>query len=164
MQRSIVGYFINFLKELLQSEKTLQALRKELSSIKKYHPLCIFQKIAGRKEQITIRMMNDYLKDRVACNEREVYEIFEKFDHQRLGVIERADFCREVHSKGKKMEKFREGISITHEIEAKFINYLTTIVKSGRVLDVWRKELLSIEPYAIFKALDSNLDGVIGPL
>jgi hypothetical protein len=37
------------------------------------------------------------------------------------------------------------------------------MIKSCRVLDVWRKELLVIEPYKYFEALDIDVDGRIGP-
>ena len=107
--------------------------------------------------------MKEYLKERMAVNERELYEIFEKFDHKRQGRIDREDFCRELRISGKKEKTCDRGTKATYEMECKFIEYVSTIVKSCRVIDVWRKELMKIEPYVIFAALDSNMDGRIGP-
>lgn len=41
---------------------------------------------------ITIPQLRDYLITRIACNERELYDIFERFDWSRQGSISLDDF------------------------------------------------------------------------
>ena len=45
----------------------------------------LFYKISMRLETFSIFSFRNYLIDRVACNDRELYNIFEHFDHHRAG-------------------------------------------------------------------------------
>lgn len=63
----------------------------------------------GDSGPITIAAMRQYLAERTSCNERELYEIFEKFDHQRLGVICEHDFVAEVTPLGETAAGNRPG-------------------------------------------------------
>lgn len=56
----------------------------------------MFQKIAKEDDAITIKNMEEFLKGKIAFNERDLYEIFEKFDHKRRGWIDKEDFCLEL--------------------------------------------------------------------
>lgn len=60
--------------------------------------------------------MKEYLNERMAINERELYEIFEKFDHKRQGRIDREDFCRELRVSSKKEKSNNEGTKVTYEM------------------------------------------------
>lgn len=76
--------------------------------------MLIFNRIAKDDEAISIVAMKEYLKERMAINERELYEIFEKFDHKRQGRIDREDFCRELRASNKKDKKNNEGTKVTY--------------------------------------------------
>jgi hypothetical protein len=49
--------------------------------------MCIFKAIAGSNEAITIKLMTHYVEGKISCNEKDMYDIFEKFDHKRRGYI-----------------------------------------------------------------------------
>ena len=61
-----------------------------------YNPYLLFELLSARESQISIIQLRAYLADRVACNERELYELFEKIDWSRGGQISRDDFIREI--------------------------------------------------------------------
>ena len=52
--------------------------------------------ISLNQGHIQISRFREYLSDKLTCNERELYEIFEKVDLSRQGYINRDDFCREL--------------------------------------------------------------------
>lgn len=125
--------------------------------------MCVFKSIAGSNDTITIKLMTQFVEGKISCNEKDIYEIFEKFDHKRRGYIDKQDFCRELHPTKKKALKKTNFKKASYEIQSKFLYCLSIIIKSGRVIDVWRKELRTLEPYRIFEVLDISLDGRISP-
>lgn len=52
-----------------------------------YNPTQLFSLISLGERIIEISRMRDYLNDKITCNERELYELFEKFDISRNGFI-----------------------------------------------------------------------------
>ncbi len=47
--------------------------------------------------------MKEFLKDKIMCNDRELYEVFERFDWKRNGRISQNDFVKELMPIGKDM-------------------------------------------------------------
>ncbi len=64
----------------------------------------MFDRVAGNNDRIEIRALREYLQDRVACNERELYELFERLDWSRIGAISLEDFVRELTPLGERPE------------------------------------------------------------
>jgi len=67
-------------------------LKIELTQNSTYNPNLLFDLISERTETINLNQMRFFLSDKVECSERELYEIFEKFDWSRQGFISRIDF------------------------------------------------------------------------
>lgn len=61
-----------------------------------YNPALLFNLISLGDGRIEISRMRDYLNDKITCNERELYDLFEKFDISRHGFISERDFIREI--------------------------------------------------------------------
>lgn len=86
-------------------------------------------------EVITISQMRMYMLERMGFNERELYDIFERFDWERQGTISRRDFLREMTP-----FNYRDGQldliggSLNAEIEGLFISLLIEIIKRFRIL------------------------------
>jgi Ca2+-binding EF-hand superfamily protein len=107
--------------------------------------------------------MRAYLEDNVACNERELYEVFERFDWTRQGAISRSDFLNEITPFGKSGPGgVTSGGTITSEIEGHFISLIVEILKRFRILEVGRKQLKFIQPYDAFSHIDYLKTGHLG--
>ncbi len=65
-----------------------------MKECKHYNPSLLFDLISGDLDRIQISRLREYLTDKISCNERELYDLFEKFDISRLGYIVRNDFIR----------------------------------------------------------------------
>jgi Ca2+-binding EF-hand superfamily protein len=128
-----------------------------------YNPNLLFDLISGRTEEISLQQMRDYMGDKVACNERELFEIFERFDWSRQGSISRHDFLNELVPFGRQVQSLNQsGGSLTAEIEGHFISLLIEILKRFRIVEVIRKQLKYIQPYDAFEQIDYHKKGIIG--
>ena len=84
--------------------------------------------------------MRKYIDGKIACNDREIYDLFERFDHNRSGVISSVDFKHEIMVELKKGKHQKRVKKEEHQvIEQRFICLLSTMIRSTRVLDTWRK-------------------------
>jgi hypothetical protein len=91
-----------FFEEVYEAEEVTDFIKQQLSASPNFHPGALFQHVSGGAEQITLQRMRYYLDDRVAANEREIYEIFERFDWSRQGFISRTDFLNEIAPFGRR--------------------------------------------------------------
>jgi Ca2+-binding EF-hand superfamily protein len=74
----------------------LDFIKHQLASAPHYNPNLLFDLIAQHSPTITLQHLRNYLHDKLAVNERELYEIFERFDWTRQGCISREDFLNEL--------------------------------------------------------------------
>lgn len=96
MRSKAVGDIINFFREVIAGEKRASELKRELAHSKGFRTDGLFRIVAGKEGYISIESMKAFVREKIACNDREVYELFEKFDHRRCGVITAKDFGEEV--------------------------------------------------------------------
>ena len=113
--------------------------------------------------------MQKYLEKKMAVNQREIYEIFLKFDRRRMGMIGEDDVRKQFQGREKdgKLEKNkvtqqkkkkktaksnvqRVGRGSLAEVQTLFVTYLSVLVKSVRILDAWRVQLIHTNPYIYF--------------
>lgn len=113
-----------------------------------YNPYLLFQHIVkfGEPESddlgafaIEIKKFREYLADKVTCNDRELYELFEKFDKERQGYISSEDFVQEITPfKQPVIPPNRQG-KVTAEIEGYFLALINEYIRRFRILEVLRK-------------------------
>lgn len=65
--------FAAFLEEIYETEELLDFIKHQLSSSPNYSPHLLFDLISQRSEAITLQQLRDYLNDKLAVNERELY-------------------------------------------------------------------------------------------
>jgi Ca2+-binding EF-hand superfamily protein len=106
--------------------------------------------------------MKDYLLNRVACNPRELYELFEKLDISRNGTISREDFLREITPIDDQVREPGGDEGVSAEAEGHFLSLIIEYLQRFRVLEVARREIASIAPYRAFAELDTFKTGLIG--
>lgn len=81
-----------------------------------FNPYHLFDLISARSDQISPDQLRAYLNNRVAYNERELYELFEKFDWSRQGFISREDFVREITPLGKPLPASSSSGTVSAEV------------------------------------------------
>ena len=100
-------------------------MKKQMARCLGYNPSLIFDLISARDDHISIQQLRGYLQDRVACNERELYELFERLDWSRSGRISRDDFIREMTPFGEPSPSHNNSGTVTAEIEGHFLSLMT---------------------------------------
>lgn len=88
--------FVAFFEEIYEAEEAFEEIKIRLNRCLGYNPTLLFDHISGQTDSISISAMRSYLADHVACNERELYEVFERMDWTRNGSISSNDFIREL--------------------------------------------------------------------
>ena len=78
-----------FFEEIYETEELLDYIKQQLTDSRGFDAGRLFDLLALNGNAITIDSMRQFLGGRVACNERELYEIFERFDWSRQGAISR---------------------------------------------------------------------------
>lgn len=155
--------FAAFFQQIYETEQLLDFIKKKLAESNNYNPNLLFDLISQRGEQITIQQLRNYLDDKVAVNQREIYEIFERFDWTRQGTISRQDFLNEITPFGEshKGGNAKNG-SLTAEIQGHFISLIVEILNRFRIIEVARKQVKYIQPYDAFEEIDYLKTGYIG--
>lgn len=62
-----------FFEEIYEAEEVLDFIKQQLASSPNFHPRLLFEQVSAGADTITVQRMRDYLEDRVAANERELY-------------------------------------------------------------------------------------------
>lgn len=65
-----------FFEEIYETEELLDFLKLQLVQSNRYNPLLLFNLLSGSADTISLEQIRAYLQDKIACNERELYEIF----------------------------------------------------------------------------------------
>ncbi len=68
--------FAAFFEEIYETEELIDFIKFQLVQSPSFNPNLLFDLVSAREEQISLQQLRDYMLDKVACNERELYEIF----------------------------------------------------------------------------------------
>ena len=68
--------FAALFEEIYEAEEVFDFIKTQLTSSPNYSPRVLFQHVSGGEGNISIQRMREYLEDRAAANDREIYEIF----------------------------------------------------------------------------------------
>jgi hypothetical protein len=96
MSSESIPHLLNFFRELITTEQTANAVKGDLISLPSYKLRLLFEAVSGKSQSISIKSLKKFLEGKLACNDRELYDVFERIDHRRCGLIFIEDMRREI--------------------------------------------------------------------